>query len=431
MIDNIYYGGPMGQGGPMDLLSQRSQPQERTNWLDRGLNAATNRNMLPWLSMAFAPNANDQFKGMTDGIKYQDEARRQDDEAEQKRQLFDAKIEEYVYQKQQREEEVAREQRTNDFIAGRIVGPDGKMKYTAEQVGFLRDSGEVGRRLLERDLRLTDPSTANELDMLNQALQEGKITTEEYDRLRPGAIQRAFTGSGSQRGSGPRRNVPAGFEEVLGPDGEFQGIRPMAGSDAALERETSAQKAETAQARRELNASTQLDDARRIINLVDENPTYTTGMLGTVMKQFGQTDAGTVASAAKSLQANIGFDELQAMRMESPTGGALGQVSDREVSFLQALRGAIDQSNNDAEFKYNVARYHDYLASRVHGPRWREVVGGSLLEHVGAPPSMSGIDSNFQRELDRFDRSGGAPAGQLGVGQSIRAPNGATITRME
>ena len=44
----------------------------------------------------------------------------------------------------------------------------------------------------------------------------------------------------------------------------------------------------------------------------------------------------------KTLKANLGFDQLQAMRDASPTGGALGQVSERELDFLQSAAGALD-----------------------------------------------------------------------------------------
>jgi len=44
----------------------------------------------------------------------------------------------------------------------------------------------------------------------------------------------------------------------------------------------------------------------------------------------------------KTLKANLGFDQLQAMRDASPTGGALGQVSEKELDFLQSAAGALD-----------------------------------------------------------------------------------------
>lgn len=53
------------------------------------------------------------------------------------------------------------------------------------------------------------------------------------------------------------------------------------------------------------------------------------------------TPAFELKELVKTIEANIGFDKLQAMRDASPTGGALGQVSDFENRLLQAVRGSL------------------------------------------------------------------------------------------
>lgn len=78
----------------------------------------------------------------------------------------------------------------------------------------------------------------------------------------------------------------------------------------------------------------------------------------------GSTDAGSMQSFLSTLQANVGFGELQAMREASPTGGALGQVSEREIAFLQALLGDIEQSRNPEILMYNLERLHTFMAGR-------------------------------------------------------------------
>ena len=56
-------------------------------------------------------------------------------------------------------------------------------------------------------------------------------------------------------------------------------------------------------------------------------------------------------SLATTIRANIGFDRLQRMRMESPTGGALGNVSNQELDSLQATLGNLDQSQSQQQFE--------------------------------------------------------------------------------
>ena len=78
----------------------------------------------------------------------------------------------------------------------------------------------------------------------------------------------------------------------------------------------------------------------------------------------GSTEAGTMESFLLTLQANVGFDELQAMRESSPTGGALGQVSEREIAFLQALLGNIEQARDPQILMYNLERLQTFMAGR-------------------------------------------------------------------
>lgn len=56
---------------------------------------------------------------------------------------------------------------------------------------------------------------------------------------------------------------------------------------------------------------------------------------------FG-TDSKELGGIIKSLQANLGFKELQEMRKNSPTGGALGSVSNLEIGLLVAAVTALD-----------------------------------------------------------------------------------------
>ena len=56
---------------------------------------------------------------------------------------------------------------------------------------------------------------------------------------------------------------------------------------------------------------------------------------------FG-TDSRELAKIITSLQANLGFDKLQEMRKNSPTGGALGSVSNLEIKLLVAAVTALD-----------------------------------------------------------------------------------------
>ena len=69
----------------------------------------------------------------------------------------------------------------------------------------------------------------------------------------------------------------------------------------------------------------------------------TTGWGAFIKKKIPESQARTFAAQLDTLKGNIGFSALTAMREASKTGGALGQVSDREIKLLTSTLGALDQ----------------------------------------------------------------------------------------
>jgi len=73
---------------------------------------------------------------------------------------------------------------------------------------------------------------------------------------------------------------------------------------------------------------------------------YSTGY-GSYLSFLPNTDARKLKNYLDTIRANVGFDKLQQMRENSPTGGALGQVSEMENKLLQAVNGALDPGQAD------------------------------------------------------------------------------------
>ncbi|MEO1945007.1 MAG: hypothetical protein ABGY11_11965, partial [Candidatus Thioglobus sp.] len=89
--------------------------------------------------------------------------------------------------------------------------------------------------------------------------------------------------------------------------------------------------------------NTNIDEA---INML-KTEEWATGIKGAFVRDYGGfLGAGSPAinldATITSIKANIGFDKLQKMREESPTGGALGQVAVMELIALQATLGSLD-----------------------------------------------------------------------------------------
>jgi hypothetical protein len=75
---------------------------------------------------------------------------------------------------------------------------------------------------------------------------------------------------------------------------------------------------------------------------------------GQIFSGLPNTDARALNNYLNTIKANIGFDKLQQMRENSPTGGALGQISDFEDRLLQAVNGALDPMQGN-QLKDNLA----------------------------------------------------------------------------
>jgi len=90
--------------------------------------------------------------------------------------------------------------------------------------------------------------------------------------------------------------------------------------------------------------------------------------------------------AISTLQANLAFDTLQAMRDASPTGGALGQVSEKELQLLKDTVTNLDPNLGSETMRKNIGilnesynRYLSYFPPEI------------LAEH-GFDPNLSGFE---------------------------------------
>lgn len=132
--------------------------------------------------------------------------------------------------------------------------------------------------------------------------------------------------------------------------------RMRLGADLGAKQDAQAEKASKVQRSLEGQYQRQqlvTQDIARARALVDGS---TTGFLGNVLRNVGGTPAADLAALVDTIGANIGFKELQDMRDNSPTGGALGQVTERELALLQAVVGSLKQSQSEMQFRQNLDR---------------------------------------------------------------------------
>ena len=161
-----------------------------------------------------------------------------------------------------------------------------------------------------------------------------------------------------------------------------------------------------------------IEDIDRAKKIIKDNPILTTGIFGNLLKDVGAVEIFTkdninpatdVAALLSTIQANIGFDRLDRMRQESPTGGALGQVAVKELDFLQATLGSLSQSQSSKQLIANLERLSDQYKSLI-----RNLANSKAVDEQG----RSGVEflKNYGfTDAQIASATEGGATGELGV----------------
>lgn len=217
---------------------------------------------------------------------------------------------------------------------------------------------------------LLDPQT---MQPIFDSREGGKPPTSvaEYEYYKQGAELRGLTPMSYEEflvadekasvppGAPQIGTIPPGYQAVQDPTTQAWTFIPIPGGP-----EDTSQK----DAKKEGNAAT----ASAVVTTAAERALA--AAQERAMGGFGQglvanmpwTDSAEVARQVEVLKANAKVDNLQAMRDASPTGGALGSVTEGETAMLAAKSGALDPSSPN--FERDLADYTRTLLRVVHGP---------------------------------------------------------------
>ncbi len=131
-------------------------------------------------------------------------------------------------------------------------------------------------------------------------------------------------------------------------------------------------------------------------DILEQATSSDTGFYGTQEAKFEGTSAYDIAALLDTVQATAAFDSLQSMRAASKTGGALGQVSERELALLIAAKGAMKQGQSFTQFKKNITKVRDVLIK----------VNKAAYEDLGmtVPEEFNEIASRGSQEQNEFQK---------------------------
>jgi len=124
------------------------------------------------------------------------------------------------------------------------------------------------------------------------------------------------------------------------------GVQEIQGAELGLKESGEIEKAR-------INESEIIDKADVVISKIKEAMPQvgflTTGFGAETLAKIGGTPARNLKGNLDTIRAVVGFEELRKMRAASPTGGALGQVSERENILLQSARASLDQGQTEEQ----------------------------------------------------------------------------------
>lgn len=154
--------------------------------------------------------------------------------------------------------------------------------------------------------------------------------------------------------------------------------------------------AEAAQRSRARAGGTVIQDVGRALNIMDDAGRFATGRGAVLGLLDPESNASTLNQLFDSIRGNIGVDQLQGIRESSPTGGALGNVTERQLEGLQGLLGRLDVRARPEITRDNLRRIANLYMDIVHGD----------VPHILATAEGLGLsDEEIARLTFRYDLS--------------------------
>ena len=178
-------------------------------------------------------------------------------------------------------------------------------------------------------------------------------------------------------------------------------VMPIPGSKAAADVAQAASAKEAGTSAKVTSGTTVLGDISEMKSQVQESPYLTTGPVATVLKKFGYTKAIDVEQLGETIRSNIGFDRLQRMRDESPTGGALGQVAVQELNALQASLGSLSTAQSAGQLVRNLERLEEQYKKSMQ--RILSTEGGSSYFTQGQIDAITAPTSSGAQTIEADD----------------------------
>lgn len=260
-----------------------------------------------------------------------------------------------------------------------------RVRRERERMGLTRDPQNIVRAAVEAGYE--DPKVLLQDDTKRQVAQ---ARAEGVDANRAQALELALAKIEAAKGGKP----PAGYRQTA--NGDLEAIK---GGPADL-KITGQFNADQAQLSGSIGGLDRLADATNRL-LTHPGLDGITGLRGKLPNIPG-SDAANASALLDTLKSQIGFSVLQSLRDSSKTGGALGNVSDKEGARLEANLAALDKAQSPEQFRDSlgqILQFTDQAKGRVreafnlkHGDK-QPRPGGDGPPRVNSPDELANLPS--------------------------------------
>lgn len=265
----------------------------------------------------------------------------------------------------------------------------------------------VAAALLQQNMQRNDPAYQLELEMKRAQLaalqappaQDPTAGMQNYQFLigegytPEQASEMAFGRGGTTINN--MGNIPAGYQVVQDPVTGSTRMEPIEGSPAWLEQQAALDRQNAVAGSQDTSTSIITSAAQKARDAYNSGA-ITTGVVGNTLALDPGSQAAEMRRQVETLKANASIENLNAMRQASPTGGALGSVTEKENAMLANKLGALDPAAPN--FLQQLEDYERTLLEIVHGPQaGREIYEATRpLPNPGETVVMDGVKWRFR-----------------------------------
>ena len=180
---------------------------------------------------------------------------------------------------------------------------------------------------------------------------------------------------------------PVTRQPVIDPETRLPIAAPIPGSATARELEAAAAKSSESGRQSELKMGTTLENINLNIQEIENGGLPVTGLVGSTLSNVPGTAAADFRNRTTQINTRAALDEVQNMRDNSPTGGAVGQLTDSEREAIGLAATSLANTSSGPEYLRAAKNFRETMLNSAYGEgNWTLLPDGRvMLGDNGAP----------------------------------------------